>query len=152
MYRVEIAFGHCRPDGSPLPAEWIAATEGRVLKEFSQAFQGGQLQYHIHIGSYLTATGNLLLEPSTSVLAYTSEVDAHLLSRLRVLANEVAAELERERVMLAVVRLEGWLDWLGPALEDSDKAEALVPRLLRDSEPFAEQVKEQALLEEPVEV
>ena len=111
MHLVELAFGHCRSDGSKLPIHQITFTEQRGLIVFSHCFRGSQV--HHPLGAYLTPENRVVIEPSTVIRAYAQEVDAHL-EELLALSREIANILDQECVLLAIIRLQGTMQWVEP--------------------------------------
>jgi len=111
MFCIEIAFGHCRSDGSSLPENQIAFAEQRSLIEFAHCFRGCQV--HHLVGGYLTADNRVLTEPSTVIRAYTQQVDNHV-ACLIALAHEIACSLSQESVLLTIFRLQGTMQWVEP--------------------------------------
>ena len=111
MHLIELTFAHCRSDGSILPSHQIALVEKRCLIEFAHCFRGGQV--HHLVGSYLTADNRVLTEPSTVIRAYSQNVEPHV-ACLIALAREIAYSLSQECVLLAIVRLQGTMQWIEP--------------------------------------
>src|SRR5437868_3211127 len=100
IYNVELAFGHCRYDGSKLPIEQIALAEQKALMGFTRYFRGSQINHPL--GAYLTLENHVLIEPSSVIRAYTiQEVDSHL-KELLALAREIATILEQVCVLLCI--------------------------------------------------
>lgn len=111
MYLVELAFGHCRSDGKILPTHQIALAEQRSLMVYSHCFRGSQV--HHPLGAYLTPENRVVIEPSTVIRAYAQEVDSHL-EQLLALCHDIANTLEQACVLLAIVRLQGTMQWVEP--------------------------------------
>lgn len=111
MNFVELAFGHCGSDGKILPTRQIALAEQRCLMVFSHCFRGSQV--HHPLGAYLTPENRVVIEPSTVIRAYAQEVDSHL-EQLLALCREIANTLEQACVLLAIVRLQGTMQWVEP--------------------------------------
>jgi hypothetical protein len=68
---------------------------------------------HHHLGAYLTAEGEILIEPCSIIRAYTSTVERHM-AELQTLASNAAAVLAQRAVMLAVLKVTGSLSWVQP--------------------------------------
>ncbi len=117
MHLVELAFGHCRSDGRLVPIHQVALAEQRGLMVFSHCFRGSQVLHPL--GAYLTTENRVVIEPSTVIRAYAQEVNSHL-EQLLALCHEIADILEQACVLLAIVRLQGTMQWVEP--------EATVPR------------------------
>ncbi len=107
MHYVELAFGHFRSNGEPLPTHLIALAEQRVLTVFCQCFRGAQ-KYN-PIGGWMP-NGSLMIEPSTIIRAYASEIERHS-ARLAALARELREMLEQSSVLLVIVLMDGVMYW-----------------------------------------
>src|SRR5438128_914952 len=108
---VELAFGHYRSNGGPVPRHRIEAMEYHGLATFAQLFGGRQR--HGRRGSYLSTQGELIIEPCTLIKAYTPNVEQYW-TQLIAEANCVTAALDQERVLLTRMRLNGMLYWAKP--------------------------------------
>ncbi len=78
---------------------------------FSHCFRGSQV--HHPLGSYLTTEYRLVIEPSTVIRSYAQEVDVYM-EELLALCREIANTLEQACVLLAIVRLQGTMQWVEP--------------------------------------
>jgi hypothetical protein len=112
MYRVEITYGHRRPNGELLPAHELNAVEQQILEAFSQAFEGGQAYYRT--GGYLDAAGQLTIEPCTVVMSFAEPIDRHI-AELWKLASAIASRLEQECVLLTITPVNGLVLMAEPA-------------------------------------
>src|SRR6266702_1028136 len=112
MYLVEIAFGHCRSDGSKLPRRKIVHARKRFLEVFIQCFDGGQL--HSPQGCYLTSKNSPINEPSKVIRAYVQILDDRHRQELIALSREIATILEQDSVLLTDVYLQGTMQWVKP--------------------------------------
>jgi len=115
IYRVELFFGHCNSNGKPLRAQQIAEAEKWALESFSGAFHGAQLGHCM--GGYQNSEGRFMIEPSTAIWSYTTQVPQ---AWLQVVANQIARVLEQECVLLCISTVDGTMTWIGqePCLED----------------------------------
>jgi signal peptidase I len=111
IWLVELAFGHCRTDGSVLTAHQIALAKQRSLHVFAHCFHGGQ--EHQIVGSYLTIENHVVIEQSSMIQAYTDEVDSHQ-EQLLALCREIATILDQECVLLTIIALQGTMQWVKP--------------------------------------
>jgi hypothetical protein len=111
MYRVEMAFGHRDSNGLALSDEQIIGAEYLALTGFAEQFAGAQL--HRHPGVYRQLDGHVVVEPSSSVLAYTADV-MPALEPLLGIARSVAAMMRQESVFLVIIKQSGRMYWVSP--------------------------------------
>ena len=108
IYRVELFFGHSNANGEPLRAQQIAEAEKWALESFSDVFHGAQLVHYM--GGYQNSEGDFMIEPSTAIWSYTTQVPQ---AWLQVVANRIACVLEQECVLLCISTLDGTMTWIG---------------------------------------
>src|SRR5205814_2370448 len=93
-----------RSDGERLPTHQLTTLESLALSAFAQYFFGGQM--HHCMGSYLSANDHVMIESCTVIKAYTLDVESYE-TQIFALADEIAAILEQECVLLTIIRLDG---------------------------------------------
>lgn len=132
MYQIEITFGHCCADGNKLPVHEVDTIEQQALLVLAHFFKGAQS--HSFTGSYLNSQDIGMIEPSTVLMAYTTEVD-HFMCHLLTLAKEIALALHQECVLLVIKQVSGTFQWVKPA-DYSDTMLLLTGRQMQPVKPM----------------
>ncbi len=109
MYRIEMAFGHMDCNGLTVSSEQITRAENLALRAFTMQFHGAQL--YRHPGGYHGDDSRVIMEPSTTVWAYSPDAEP-LVAPLSDAAREIAAILHQESVLVVIIELQGRMYWV----------------------------------------
>ncbi len=111
-YEIQMAIGHHRSDGEPLPPDRIETAKNLGLSKLTHILSGGWVIDGN--GGHTSADGCCLLEPCSLLTAYATEIGESDWAQLLIVASEIATQLEQECVLITKQRVDGTMFWVKP--------------------------------------
>jgi len=121
FYEIQMAIGHHRSDGEPLPLDRIEAAKNLGLLRLKQILPGGRVIDGN--GWHTSADGRCRLEPCSLLTACTTKVSKSHRAKLLRVARMIATELEQECVLVTIQRVDGTMHWVKPDASTRERGE-----------------------------